>query len=560
MKHSYHRRVELLRVCFIVPVALAIGMVVALTATAQAAHESLSEKLPARHPEPVERWLAPAQSRTLRRAQDAQSVIRIGSKPQGTAITVTDTDDDNIPNGNCTLREAVLAANTDSAIDSCPAGDGIDTIILPSGSYSLTLVGSAEDAGLTGDLDITASATISGTGAANTIVDAHLLDDRIFDIDPTQAAEVNVSLIGLTIHHGGAGMGGGILNSGALTVKDSAVTDCSSASGAGIFNRGTLTLTNSIVSGNIVGLLHGGPGGIRNEGQMVIRDSLITRNGAYGCGGVYNGGTMTITNSTVFQNGAQYQGGVCNGGDLTILNSTVAENDAIFAAGISNSSKLTVGNTLIYSNTAGTGGGVLNYRGTLVITNSTVSDNKATTGGGILVENGLVTLYNVTIANNVANKSGYGPFDGGGLQRSTGFTGTVVLHNSVVAGNLRLAPGGAVFADCIGAPGAIVSAGHNLIGAADGCHWEEATGDQVGSSAAPIDPILAPLADNGGPTLTHALLFNSPAINTGDSDGCPPVDQRGYFRRDGRCDIGAYEYRASSFIPTGYLYLPLAFR
>lgn len=519
MKHAYHRRIELLSVWLIVPITLLIGVRMALTATAQAA-----------------------------------------DRPQGTAITVTATDDDDTPNGNCSLREAVIAANTDTAVDHCPAGLGPDTIILPAGTYSLTIQGANEDAALTGDLDITASATVSGTGAASTVIVTQQLGDRVFDIDPMQAGDVKVNLLGLTIRRGSAGIGGGILNSAALTVEASIVADCSGASGAGIFNRGTLTFTHGIVSNNMVGLLHGGPGGIRNDGQMVIRDSLITRNSAYGCGGVYNGGTMSITNSTVLQNGAQYQGGVCNGGDLTILNSTVAENDAIFAAGISNSSKLTIGNTLIYSNTAGTGGGVLNYRGTLVITNSTVSDNKATAGGGILVENGLVTLHNVTIANNVANKSGHGPFDGGGLQRSNGFTGTVVLQNSVVAGNLRLAPGGNVFADCVGDPGAIVSAGHNLIGAADGCNWKDTTGDQVGSNVTPIDPILAPLAANGGATLTHALLFGSPAINTGANAGCPTVDQRGYFRRDDMCDIGAYEYRASSFIPTGYLYVPLLFR
>ena len=149
---------------------------------------------------------------------------------------------------------------------------------------------------------------------------------------------------------------------------------------------------------------------------------------------------------------------------------------------------------------------------------------------------------------------------GGGIYVASGYTGTVSLHNTLVAGNLIMLSGDGAAADCFGDTGDIVSAGHNLIGIADGCHWVATPGDQVGSVTAPINPLLAPLADNGGPTLTHALLFNSPAINTGDNDGCPPVDQRGYFRGDGRCDIGAYEYRALGFIPTGYLYLPLVFR
>jgi hypothetical protein len=91
----------------------------------------------------------------------------------------------------------------------------------------------------------------------------------------------------------------------------------------------------------------------------------------------------------------------------------------------------------------------------------------------------------------------------------------------------------------------LTSQGHNLVGNKTGCTVTATTGDLFGTGASPINPQLGPLANNGGTTQTHALLSGSPAINAGDSAGCPATDQRGIARPQGvACDIGAHEVLA----------------
>ncbi|HJZ48490.1 MAG TPA: choice-of-anchor Q domain-containing protein, partial [Roseiflexaceae bacterium] len=134
-----------------------------------------------------------------------------------------------------------------------------------------------------------------------------------------------------------------------------------------------------------------------------------------------------------------------------------------------------------------------------------------------------------------------GSGSGGGVRRHAG---SATIGNTLITGNT--VSGGTSMQTDISS--AFTSAGYNLIGDGTGGTGFNAPGDQVGTSANPIDPLLGPLADNGGPTRTHALLVGSPAIDAGNpapvGDGggaCPPNDQRG-FGRVGRCDIGAYEF------------------
>jgi hypothetical protein len=152
----------------------------------------------------------------------------------------------------------------------------------------------------------------------------------------------------------------------------------------------------------------------------------------------------------------------------------------------------------------GSGGGIRNS-GTLTVTNSTLSANAASAGGQT-----------------------HNSF-GGGIDNSNALD----LRNTLVAGNTA--------ATSPDLSGSVSSLGHNLIGDGTGGSGFIAT-DLVGTSANPIDPRLGPLQDNGGPTLTLALMPGSPAIDAGDNTDGPAFDQRGFARIvGGAIDIGAFE-------------------
>lgn len=170
--------------------------------------------------------------------------------------------------------------------------------------------------------------------------------------------------------------------------------------------------------------------------------------------------------------------------------------------------------------------------------NSTVTGNSADSGGGILNSDRLggasITLVNSTVASNSARQGG------GGIAQADGLEGPnpVFLANTLVA--LNTAPSGP---DLLGGFGARFS----LVGDGTGSGLTNTDGNQVGNvspNGSPIDPRLGPLADNGGPTRTHALLLGSPAIDAASTPDCPPTDQRGTMRpQAAACDIGSYERR-----------------
>jgi len=188
------------------------------------------------------------------------------------------------------------------------------------------------------------------------------------------------------------------------------------------------------------------------------------------------------------------------------------------------------------------GGGLYND-GTATLINSTVSGNRATNetpeGAGIYNE-GTLSLINSTVANNVFFTTQVGI--GGGISN----LGTVTARNSIVAGNRRVFS--QQFPGDIAAPdfyGTLTSQGYNLIGNTD---LTTITGDQTGNILN-TDARLDPLGDNGGPTQTHALLADSPAINAGNTATSPATDQRG-APRVGAADIGAFEFNGSTPTPT----------
>ena len=237
---------------------------------------------------------------------------------------------------------------------------------------------------------------------------------------------------------------------------------------------------------------------------------------------------------------------VLSGADLTIEGLTITNGNVgadSHGGGIANSGgTLTVRNSTISGNTAlGDGGGIYANSGTSTVLNSTISGNAATlSGGGIHTYRGTLTVTNSTISGNAAALSGGGMY---------GDECTVSLGNTILAGNT--APDGP---DGGNDGGTITSQGNNLIGNNSGFGLTAAAGDLVGTSESPIDPLLGPLQNNGGPTPTHALLPGSPAIDAGSNtlatDAGLTTDQRGvsFFRAaDGdqdwtiAVDIGAYE-------------------
>jgi CSLREA domain-containing protein len=235
----------------------------------------------------------------------------------------------------------------------------------------------------------------------------------------------------------------------------------------------------------------------------------------YGAG-ILNYGTLTITNTTVSGNSGLIGGGIYNSnGTLTVTNSTISGNSTtntgyFGGGGIFNVGPLTIAGTTVSGNTATTeGGGIYNYKATATITDSTISGNSAGTYGGGISNNG----------------------------GSTNAENTIIAKNTASAGPDFY--------------GSLTAQGYNLIGNDSGAVIFSTTGDQIGNNAAPIDPMLGPLQDNGGPTKTQALLYGSPAIDKGKYAGSSQ-DQRGYARPvdlstvtnasggDGN-DIGAYE-------------------
>ncbi len=279
---------------------------------------------------------------------------------------------------------------------------------------------------------------------------------------------------------------------------------------------GTTTLTNCTVSGNAA---HYGGGLLSNYGLA------LTLTGCTVSGNTADGGP--------YSNGAGVA--VARGGTDILTNCTISGNSALgdhWSGGMMNFySTASLDNCTISGNSASSGGGLTNDGGTTTLTDCTVSGNTAGNNGGGLynISGGTATLYDCTISQNSA--SNYG----GGVDSNA----TTTLGNTIVAGNTaNTGPD---------VNGVITTQGNNLIGESDDSSgWFGS--DLTGTIAAPLDPMLGPLANNGGPTQTMALLPSSPAIDAGNNALIPSgitTDQRGtgYPRVvNGTVDIGAVEF------------------
>jgi len=424
-------------------------------------------------------------------------------------LTVTNSGD----SGAGTLRQAILDA-------SASGGDTINFAV--SGVITLT----------SGELAIAKNLTITGPGANVLTVrrasGVNTPEFRIFFIG--NGARVTIS--GLTIRNGRDYNSGAILNDGAtLTVNNCVFTANSGGGygGGGIMNDGSnanarLMVNNCVFDGNsaefmAAGILNFSTGGSAN---LTVNNCIFSNNSAFDGGAIVNyasGGTAiaVVSNTTLTGNFASEQVGRAG----------AIHNNAVSVGG---RATLTVSNcTLSNNSTDYAGGGIYNSAGNLQVSNCTFSGNSANgNGGGIYTEydRAAVRITNCAFSGNSAGS-------GGGIycQGDTTVTvGNTIFKSGASGENIYNAAH-------------FVSAGHNLSNDAAGGDNGVAPGGLLNQPGdiRNTNPQIAPLADNGGPTKTMALLPNSPAINAGNDAIAPPRDQRGYLR-NGTSDIGAFEF------------------
>jgi len=364
-----------------------------------------------------------------------------------------------------------------------------DTISFGSLSGTLTLT--------SGELVIDKNLTISGSGASLlTLSGADTY--RLFRVSTASTVEIDH----LTISHGydaydGAGIYailGSNLTLDHVVVCNNTVgkdTDLKTHNGAGIYADGSLTLTNSVVSNNTLA-------------------APSTGYASYGAG-IYGGNpALTIRASSIADNVGR-----------SILSGGVPYGVGVYTG----ATTISLDQATISNNTGGFyGGGFYQSGGTMTAVNSTFSGNDADYGSALRIESSAtLNLNNVTIAKNTS------AIGQGAIYILP--DSSLNLHNSILADDTRV---------CEGSTGRVVSLGYNVIQDDLYCSTTLLATD-ISS-----DPLLYPLADNGGPTQTMALQAGSPAIKAADSATCAATDQRGYGRPSGICDMGAFQLEVSS--------------
>lgn len=452
---------------------------------------------------------------------DGAATFDIGAYEVQTILVVNTND-----SGPGSLRQAIIEANI-----------GADTQAINF------------QAGLTGAIalstplpDLTTSMLINGPGANQLTVQrstaAGTPDFRVFTIPQFGTASISR----LTI------------SNGKLPVNQA---------GGGVSNRGTLTMTECNVYGNNLSPVSfdAGGGGLFNAGMMTLINCNIggpapgQGNGASGGGaGILEYGTLVMTGGSIVGN-AGTGINVAQGG-TTLINVNIS-NNSVFggAGGVNVGAGVTLINCLVSNNSAMVGGGGINVEGGgLNAINTTISGNTSGQGGGGIrqANNGVTHLVNVTIKDNRSDSNNTGGEPGGGIDNSFG---TVTLANTIVAGNFRGGNPSKTADDINGAIAA--SSSFNLIGTGGSGGLTNGTNNnQVGVA----NPGLGILANNGGPTQTHALLPGSAAINAGSNalavdqnNNSLTTDQRGVgFSRivNATVDIGTFESRGFSISTT----------
>jgi predicted outer membrane repeat protein len=441
------------------------------------------------------------------------------------AIEVTNTSGAANVTDACTLRDAITAANTDTAVGGCPAGSGDDEIRLPEGAViTLNEVDNIRF-GYNALPAVTSSIFIDGSGATiqrdpnlpcfpneDADNDGNLLDDGEFRLFLVENGGELV-LLDLTLAHAcpdgrfpGDRSGGAVfIFTGSATIEDSTLRDHrAGAYGGALYRTGSGTTTvrfSQLINNEAV---DNGGAVYSTGGTTIISSSLVDGNQSDGSGGglYVSTGSLEVIDSTISNNSSEDNGGGIGTSNsfsdslttLTVLQSTISGNEAGagdegFPLPVPTGSRFT----------SGFGGGISSL-GSLDIRHSTLVDNIANDYSAL--------FFGLSVVD----------------------ADTKTIESSILAGDGTLCGGRTL--------DTLIPQGENL-STDDSC---------PGFTLINTDPLLGPLADNGGPTPTHALLQDSPAIDAAGE--CPvelTVDQR-EFPRPGAgttlCDLGAFEYQS----------------
>lgn len=541
-------------------------------------------------------------------------------------FTVTTFNDEVNQNGQCSLREAIVAANTNSVSADCGDGAQVTTINLASGTYVINIDNPApvgtefrldDDSGLYGDLDITDTLSLVGAAPNLTMISGLSVatTNRILHIHSGTVNLSNLSLIEARSPWNGAA----IYNQTQLTLNNVNLNNnqtvlnlnynnnLDALHGGAIYNAGSLSISNSALIGNrTAAALHDFNGGaIYNSAQLTINAVGFRQNQAVNGGAIYSTSAdqqLSISTSEFTDNEAiivndneDPQGGALWLNSTTTISNTIFRSNEANAGGAIYALKaLTINSSIFERNLAGSGHGIahgtaihskgqsnikrsifkfnagdsaaIGNAGTMQLDRATIINNSNRaiefmgtapigTGGGIHNTNRL-TIINSTISNNTTNLAGAGIYN----SRSLHLINTSVISNGIKFGDedgvgggiytlpastsyltntlisLNTAPAGA---DCWGATQGFYA----LISELDYCQLAGNT--NLGDLAAQTSP-LTQVDDY---TWVAPLTQASPALDAGNNQACPAIDQRGQARPiDGngdllaRCDLGAYEF------------------
>jgi predicted outer membrane repeat protein len=435
--------------------------------------------------------------------------------------------------GKCTIVDAVTAVNTQTAANGCAPGDGNnDTIDLTGFTVPTAITFTQSMSGLGHTLSLSQPATISGaldgSGAPLvTLERSSVSGTPDFGLILTTAG---LTLYGVALSNGSAQgySGGAVLTGSPLTVDHCVISGNTSDSGGGGIAAGDgVTLTHSVVSGNSAMYTGGGvlASGLHIYYSTISGNSTSLESGAGG-GGIYSSGPILARYSTVSGNtSAAKGGGMYTKGILTMTDSTFSGNTALGGAGggvFAINSGIDASASTFSDNSAATEGGGI-YASDALLTNSTVTGNTAVSSGGGVYASAVTMSYCTVFANTTQDGIG------GGVD----FGSSATSNGSILYGN---SPD-----DLNTGSQDTLDGSSNLIGL---------SGWGIPADTISCNPMLGPLGDFGGPTMTLPLMSGSCALYAASSTPSETTDQRGYPRpavgEDRlKADIGAFERQPS---------------